>query len=199
MDHGHRKIVTYVAAHNKTYDNQNGHGTHTVTHSPSSSPIECTATRAHRSLLSPQACSIAGSVILPPDVVQDDPLVVLHQYGGMAPGAKLAIFDFNDGRTHTKIRTPKDLTSGFFAPSYDLGARVSSNSWGARNGSYIRESRDLDAFVWRVGDFLPVFAAGNFGRNGFQTVVAPSSAKNTLSVGSVRSSRIKSTRSSLAC
>ena len=66
----------------------------------------------------------------------------------MAPSAKLAVWDFNDGRTRTKIRTPRDLTRGFFQPSYDVGARISSNSWGARNGSYIRESRDMDHFVW---------------------------------------------------
>ena len=65
----------------------------------------------------------------------------------MAFDAKLAVFDFNNGRVKTKIRTPHDLISGFFQKSHDAGARISSNSWGARNGSYIKESRDLDHFV----------------------------------------------------
>ena len=40
VDHSHRKVVTYRAVHNKTYDLRNGHGTHTVsiTHPPPATP-----------------------------------------------------------------------------------------------------------------------------------------------------------------
>ena len=84
------------------------------------------------------------------------------------------------GKTRTKIKTPRNITAGFFLPSHAAGARISSNSWGARNGSYIRESRDMDAFVHEYPDFLPVFASGNYGQKGFQSVVAPSSAKKSI-------------------
>ena len=153
MDHSHRKLVSYFAVRNKTHDQKNGHGSHT-------------------------AGSIAGKALLSPS----DPsslLTRLAEYNGVAPDAKLVIFDFNDGKTRTKIKTPRNITAGFFLPSHAAGARISSNSWGARNGSYIRESRDMDAFVYAYDDFLPVFAAGNYGHKGFQTVVAPSSAKKS--------------------
>ena len=153
VDHSHRKLVSYYAVRNKTHDQKNGHGTHT-------------------------AGSIAGKALL---TASDASLRLtpLADYNGVAPDAKLVVFDFNDGKTRTKIKTPHNITAGFFLPSHAAGARISSNSWGARNGSYIRESRDLDAFVYAYDDFLPVFASGNYGEKGFQTVVAPSSAKKS--------------------
>ena len=160
MDHSHRKLVSYFAVRNKTHDLKNGHGTHT-------------------------AGSIAGKALLTPPNTTASPSSLastLSQYNGLAPDAKLVIFDFNDGRTRTKIKTPHNITAGFFEPSHAAGARISSNSWGARNGSYIRESRDMDAFVWKYWDFLPIFASGNYGQKGFQTVVAPSSAKKSPAV-----------------
>ena len=153
VDYSHRKLVGYFAVRNKTHDLRNGHGTHT-------------------------AGSIAGKAIHTPNT-STTTLTTLTDYNGVAPDAKLAIFDFNDGRTRTKIKTPRNITAGFFLPSHAAGARVSSNSWGARNGSYIRESRDMDAFVYAYPDFLPIFASGNYGQKGFQTVVAPSSAKKS--------------------
>ena len=153
MDHSHRKLVSYFAVRNKTHDMKNGHGTHT-------------------------AGSIAGKAVHLPSNPPSS-LASLSDYSGVAPDAKLVVFDFNDGKTRTKIKTPHSITAGFFLPSYAAGARLSSNSWGARNGSYIRESRDMDAFVYAYPDFLPVFASGNYGQKGYQTVVAPSSAKKS--------------------
>lgn len=75
--------------------------------------------------------------------------------------------------------------------SYDSGARLSSNSWGARNGSYIVECAETDRFVYDNSDFLPVFSSGNYGEKGEQSVVAPGTAKNSLCVGAVRNVYIR--------
>ena len=57
---------------------------------------------------------------------------------GVAPDAKLAIFDVNDGLTSGKIKPPKDIYAKYFQLAFEtMGARISSNSWGSKNGSYI--------------------------------------------------------------
>lgn len=160
VDHTHRKLVSYYAVHNKTHDQKNGHGTHTA------------GSIAGKALLTPSSSSLVHSP--------------LADYNGVAPDAKLVIFDFNDGRTRTKIKTPHNITAGFFLPSHAAGARISSNSWGARNGSYIRESRDMDAFVYAYKDFLPVFASGVSSHLRFRTVAHQFSARPLTAFSHVR-------------
>lgn len=60
-----------------------------------------------------------------------------------------------------------------------------SDSWGSSNkGVYDSLAVGIDAFTWSHQDFLPVFAAGNFGARGTDSSVAsPATAKNCLSVG----------------
>jgi subtilisin family serine protease len=165
ISYDHRKLVMYINTRNKSYDNVAGHGTHT-------------------------AASIAGSIL--PELITNETSLYkpLSLYNGVAPAAKLVIFDFNDGKTKTKIKTPKDIYSKYYQIAYDAGARISSNAWGARNGSQLKESRDTDRFVYDTADFLPIFAAGNYGRNGLQSVVAPGTAKNSLCIGATRSSML---------
>jgi hypothetical protein len=117
VNFAHRKIVSYVNTRGKSYDLPDGHGTHT-------------------------ACSIAGH-ILPSaiDAASETDAVTLKrlaQYNGVAYEAKLAVFDVNDGLTSGKIKPPKDIYSKYYQLAYaSMGARISSNSWGAKNGSYI--------------------------------------------------------------
>ena len=60
-----------------------------------------------------------------------------------------------------------------------------SDSWGSQSdGAYDSSAVDVDIFTWNNQDFLPVFAAGNWGLDGVDsTVASPSTAKNSLSVG----------------
>jgi len=65
------------------------------------------------------------------------------------------------------------------------GARVHSDSWTSSNGAaYNVHSQEADLFAWLFQDFLPVFAAGNFGTQLYDgTISAPATAKNCLAVG----------------
>ena len=81
------------------------------------------------------------------------------------------------------------------ARAYNDGARISSNSWGANvGGAYNIASQTFDAIVRDAQsatsaipvagnqEYVVIFAAGNAG-SGAQTVGAPGSAKNVITVG----------------
>lgn len=105
-------------------------------------------------------------------------------YNGMAYKAKLTVQDA--GREippceWPSLFLPLHLTNSLTA-SYDLGARVHSNSWGGYAGVYNLHCVDVDNFTWQHPDFLTLYAAGNEGPvEG--TVRAPGTAKNCVSVG----------------
>ena len=62
------------------------------------------------------------------------------------------------------------------------GARVHSDSWGT--SAYDAYAYDVDLFAWYYQNFLPVFAAGNFGYEEVDsTISSPAVAKNCLAVG----------------
>lgn len=117
VNFAHRKIVSYVSTRGKTYDMPSGHGTHT-------------------------AASIAGQV-LPSSIeyasaAESDTLRHLSEFNGVAYEAKLAVFDVNDGLSAGKIKPPKDIYGQYFQLAYEtMNARISSNSWGSKNGTYI--------------------------------------------------------------
>lgn len=68
--------------------------------------------------------------------------------------------------------------------SYSLGVRIVSNSWGSIDTyEYTQECTHVDKFVWENNDMTIVFAAGNDGEKGFNTVGSPGLAKNCISVG----------------
>ncbi|KAL3130908.1 Signal peptide peptidase-like 2A [Trebouxia sp. C0009 RCD-2024] len=97
---------------------------------------------------------------------------------GMAPMAKIAFQDLGSGAAGT-ISTPDDLANGYYK-----GARVHSDSWGTDSAAYDALAWDVDYFTFLNQDFLPVFAAGNFGYEDVDsTLASPSVSKNCLSVG----------------
>ena len=64
------------------------------------------------------------------------------------------------------------------------GAKIHSDSWGTGSSAYDALAYDVDLFSYVNQDFLPVFAAGNFGYEEVDsTVTSPSVSKNCLSVG----------------
>jgi PKD repeat protein len=90
--------------------------------------------------------------------------------------------------------------------AYRDGARVSGNSWGADTaGAYTVDAQSYDALVRDAqpsGSTFPaagnqemviVFAAGNAGSGGAQTVGAPGTAKNVITVGASENVRSMST------
>ena len=70
---------------------------------------------------------------------------------GQAPGAKLYFQDIGVTSTGTLAGLQKvgDLGSGLFAPAYDAGARIHSNSWGSADNTYTTEAQSIDQFIWR--------------------------------------------------
>lgn len=86
-----------------------------------------------------------------------------------------------------------DVTSSFTAlrsSAYGLGARISTNSWGADvSGAYTADSREIDSLVRDAQpstagnqQMTNVFAAGNSG-SGPDTIGAPGTGKNVITVG----------------
>ncbi|MCL6451482.1 MAG: S8 family serine peptidase [Acetobacteraceae bacterium] len=73
---------------------------------------------------------------------------------------------------------------GFWDQAYAQGARVNSNSWGSDSGGYYDDScHDADRITWDHRDYVLSIAAGNSGSYGSNTVGAPASAKNIMTVG----------------
>jgi hypothetical protein len=119
---------------------------------------------------------------------------------GMAPAAKLVVQD-GGWQTNTCSELPGlgcpaiDLYP-FFQQAYAQGVRVQNNSWGdneevppPQNCNYSARSQDVDRFVWDHKDMLLVFATGNSGANNRDfSVASPSTSKNCIAVGSVRTS-----------
>ncbi|CAM9226760.1 unnamed protein product, partial [Ectocarpus fasciculatus] len=114
-------------------------------------------------------------------------------YNGIASAAKVSFFDLHSSGPEGELSVPSDL-SKIFLPLYATGARVISNSWGMPNyselaNSYTLDSRAVDMFMYIYPDSLIIFAAGNNGALGENSVVAPSTNKNGISVGASLNSR----------
>lgn len=109
----------------------------------------------------------------------------VDDYNGIAPRAKLTVQDFvveNPPCQWGTINLPESLMPAFTA-SYDLGARIHSNSWGLFGDVlYTSYCADVDNAMWLHPDFLICFAVGNAGPDE-GTASPPSIAKNCLTVG----------------
>eukprot|EP00466_Bigelowiella_natans_P020536 jgi/Bigna1/73486/fgenesh1_pg.24_\ len=105
----------------------------------------------------------------------------LSNYKGSAYNASIVFSDGTVGEGGS-ILTPLDLRT-LFRWSYNLGARVSSHSWGSSTNSYSSESLEIDDFAYRNDDFLILFSAGNSGSGGYFSVGQQVNSKNSLSVG----------------
>lgn len=108
-------------------------------------------------------------------------------HAGVAPEARLVFMALNtDGSTGIQCI---DLNGDFIARGYDLGARISTNSWGASDrGGYNLLSSLVDDYLWKHKDYLVLFAGGNAGP-GQRTIGSPGTAKNVLTVGASENNR----------
>ncbi len=118
------------------------------------------------------------------------PLGIATEGDGLAPGAKLIIQDL--GYVPTSPCSvpglgcpPTDLTP-ILEQAWRQGARIQTQEWGDRMGTYSTLARQLDAFVASHPDFVLVFNAGNAGEAGPASVTGPGLAKNTIQAGGTR-------------
>ena len=102
---------------------------------------------------------------------------------GIAPAATLHMYQLENNQQGViaRIGSIYDLMQD----AYDNGARFQSTSWVSENagGQYNGDSQSVDKFLWENRDFIAIYSAGNNGSGGANTVAAPSTAKNVISVG----------------
>ncbi len=144
------------------------------------------------------------------------------QFSGVAPKARL--YHQSIGAANGELWLPDDLAY-LFDQAAQNGAFIHSDSWGDSTfGLYSVYEEMVDTYVWGNQNFLPVFAAGNDGTDGYysvaqinylteygivisnalkdgvidpQSIGSPSYSKNALAVGATESDRTdgpKSTR-----
>lgn len=147
-----------------------------------------------------------------------------HQYNGsfagVAPEASLVAQAFEVDALGQILGLDDPVP--IFAQAYADGARIHSNSWGGPTGSALIElestfggypdaSRSTDQFVWEHPDMAIFFAAGNSGNDGYFTafgclpfgdgvinpdsLYAPATAKNVITVGASENERADAPRS----
>jgi hypothetical protein len=112
-------------------------------------------------------------------------------YAGMAPAARIVMLAKPDS-----VASAAALTDAF-GEAYSRDARIQNNSWGKGNDSaYDAYSQAIDQYVWDQRDFLPMFSAGNNGRDTEPDGVAnldslrrTGAAKNCLCVGGSENNR----------
>jgi subtilisin family serine protease len=136
-------------------------------------------------------------------------------YAGVAPEASLVIQAFDALPDGSVIGLDPDYYQ-LFAQAYAEGARLHTNSWGdltgpstvpsAAYGGYPYGSQRTDQFIWENPDMTIFFAAGNSGKDGNpepvfgfcldgdgvvdpDSLLAPGTAKNVITVGATESDR----------
>ena len=102
---------------------------------------------------------------------------------GIAPAATLHMYQLENNQQGVIGRIGSIYN--LMQDAYDNGARFQSTSWVSENagGQYNGDSQSVDKFLWNNRDFIAIYSAGNNGSNGINTVAAPSTAKNVISVG----------------
>jgi len=114
------------------------------------------------------------------------------EYVGMAPDSKIAFLDLSNAAQGDVITAPYDLARDYFRLTWDVGARVHSDSWGSTSPTYTAQSAQVDAFCWTNQEFLPFFPSGNergLASNslGLATISSPATSKNCMAVGATLS------------
>ncbi|CAM9221144.1 unnamed protein product [Hapterophycus canaliculatus] len=132
-----------------------------------------------------------------------------HFGDGSGFGAKLAVFDFGNDEgglvtpSNIQARTRRRRNSAatqMLQPPYDIGARISTNSWGALRTTYTTLDRQMDYFAYFNPDMVIVVAGGNCGDvisgcvyqgeniYGAGSMLSPAIAKNVITVGASEAS-----------
>lgn len=189
-DFAGRVVATHLLSPTGTPADEFGHGTH-VAGSLAGAGVESGADPASR--------RYAGS------------------FAGVAPKASLVIQAFEVDANGT-ITGLGDNPYPILAQAYASGARIHSDSWGGPTGAlildpegyfggYTTPSRQMDAFIWDQPDLTVFVAAGNSGNDGDyfgagcfpngdgwvdeDSLMAPGTAKNVITVGASESVRLE--------
>jgi len=117
---------------------------------------------------------------------------------GVAPEAHLLFqaIAVTDGSEERLIGITPDLDD-MFTDAWDNGSRVHTNSWGApENGAYTTRSAQADASARTYDELVILFAGANEGTDAnndgevdLDSLGAPASAKNVLTVGASENNR----------
>ncbi len=191
-DFAGRLLASYVLAEGGTLADEFGHGTH-VTGSLAGAGVDSGA--------DPAARQYDGSL------------------AGVAPEASLVIQAFEVDQNGAITGLGNDPYP-ILAQAYASGARIHNNSWGGPTGppfvesgelffgGYTTPSERMDAFVWEQPDMAIFVAAGNSGNDGDfspignfclpngdgwiddDSLMAPGTAKNVITVGASESLRL---------
>ena len=162
----HRKILTYITVddpkskqHKKAVPGDHaGHGTHT-------------------------AGSVAGHAVDPGrGSMKAELLSEVGKYDGIAYQSRLIVHDFLIPGD-TNLYVPENVYDDYLTKVVELGADLSSNSWGDDQGVYDEYSQAVDRFLYEHPHHLMVMAAGNEGSKGLATIGTPACAKNVMTVG----------------
>ena len=81
-------------------------------------------------------------------------------------------FDIGSDQNARAIFPPDSLSNTMFPPSYAVGARIHTNSWGGNSPAYSTDSREVDRYCFDNQDYLVTVAAGNSGIGGQDTVAS---------------------------
>ncbi|CAM9132446.1 unnamed protein product, partial [Laminaria digitata] len=127
--------------------------------------------------------------------LDDDVGKTLTEHGGMARGAKLAIFDTFAGDL-TLVDFPGN---GLWEPCLGAGCKLHSNSWGGDlNCTVDPLDVEYDDFMYKNPENLLIFAAGNSGDvtdgRTVCTIASPAIGKNALAVGATSSGETRLSR-----
>ncbi|CAN0100531.1 unnamed protein product, partial [Ascophyllum nodosum] len=126
--------------------------------------------------------------------LSEDVEQTLADHGGMAQGAKLAIFDMFYG----EVGLGSFAGNGVWEACLEAGCKVHSNSYGADLLCEMSElDLEYDDFMYNNPENLLVFAAGNDGDiddgRDVCTIGRPAIAKNVLAIGSTSSGETRLT------
>jgi fibronectin type 3 domain-containing protein len=109
---------------------------------------------------------------------------------GMAPNAQILFQDIggiaSGGDNDGEPALTGQASSPMWQQAYDAGARIHSNSYGSDgDGTYIISDAFADKSLRDLEDIIILFAAGNDGDMGENTIGSAGNAKNVLTVGAL--------------
>ncbi len=109
---------------------------------------------------------------------------------GMAPNAQLLVQDIGGMHENEDGELEPTLTGRGSSPmwkqAYEAGVRIHSNSYGSDgDGAYSFSDLLVDNTLHELEDMLIVFAAGNDGSLGSNSIGSPGNGKNVLTVGAL--------------
>lgn len=196
-DFAGRIVASHILADNGTLADEFGHGTHV-------------------------AGSLLGAGVRSGAIPEQHSYS--NSFAGVAPEASLVVQAFEVDANTGAVEGLSNDPYAIFAQAYADGARIHSDSWGGPTGipfldvegyfgGYTTPSRSTDQFIWEHPDMTIFVAAGNSGNDGDyiligclpngdgwideDSLLAPGTAKNAITVGASENLRFDGNLSTL--